>query len=67
MTINAKNLVTQWIANEYDCLAVVEEASRLKNGIWAFYENGIITPEKRDAEFKKIDKALDLIAPRFEN
>lgn len=66
MTINTKNLVENWNLAEYDCNAVVDEYLSLKNGIWAFYQNGLITKEKLEAEHKKLQKAFDIISKKFE-
>ena len=62
MPIDANDLVSQWIANKYTYLEVVEEARRLKSKILALYESGIITSEKRDSEIKEVYTALEIIA-----
>ena len=65
MTINTNNLVANWILAEYDYNTIIDEYLSLKNGIWAFFDNGLIANEQREREFKKLQKAFDEIARRY--
>lgn len=63
--IKIKTLLENWTRNEYDEEAVTIEYKRLYNSMWALYENGLITGEKRNAEIEKLNKALEIMATNF--
>lgn len=57
--IKTKTLLENWKRNEYDEEAVTTEYKRLSNGLWAMYENGLITLNKMKDEQKKLNKAYE--------
>lgn len=57
--IKIKTLLENWKRNEYDEKAVTTEYKRLSNGLWAMYENGLITLNKMEDEQKKLNKAYE--------
>ena len=67
MTINTNNLINNWNLLDYDCQALIDAYLDLKNGIYAFYQNGLITKEKMEAEQRKLKKAFDTYGKKFED
>lgn len=63
--VKIKTLLETWTANEYNMEAIGNEYRRLYNAIWALYENGLITNEKRDAEHKKLNIAYNVMETKF--
>ena len=57
--IKIKTLVETWKNNEYDFEAITEEYKRLRNALWAMYENNLIDKEKLQSEAKKLNKAYE--------
>lgn len=55
--IKINKLLSVWKSAEYDREAVTIEYRRLYSAVQALYENAMITREKRDEEYAKLEIA----------
>lgn len=58
--LKAKKIYKHWQECEYDREAKDNEYNRLKNAMWALYENNIINLEQLKKEIEELNKILDL-------
>ena len=63
--IKINKLLSVWKSAEYDKESVTIEYRRLYNGIQALYENAMITREKRDEEYAKLEIAWNKAISTF--